>query len=58
MSKALPIKDCPGYYITDSGNLYSRIERFHYRFRKLNPTQDSCGYKHYVTKYKNLGYIE
>lgn len=54
MSKALPIKDCPGYYITDSGNLYSRLEKFKYRFKKLNPAPDSCGYKHYSTKYKNL----
>lgn len=54
MSKAFPIKDCPGYYITDSGDLYSRLEKFYYRFKKLNPAKDTCGYKHYRTKYKNL----
>ena len=39
MSKAFPIKDCPGYYITDSGDLYSRLEKFYYRFKKLNPAK-------------------
>ena len=45
MSKAFPIKDFPGYYVTDTGDVYSRNYGIFGRFRKLK--QESCknGYK-------------
>ena len=42
MSKAFPIKDFPGYYVTDTGDVYSR--KIDGRFRKLKPQKHSNGY--------------
>lgn len=48
MSKALQIKDFPGYYITDSGDVYSRlVSTFHNpngRIIKLKPQKNNRGY--------------
>lgn len=44
MTKAFPIKNFPGYYITDTGDVYSRIERNGWRFKKLKPTKLNTGY--------------
>lgn len=38
MKKTLPIKESPGYYITDNGDVYSR--RGSGRFRKLAPSKN------------------
>lgn len=48
MVRALQIKDYPDYYITDTGDVYSR--KYHYtqnpnnRFKKLKPRKDKKGY--------------
>ncbi len=45
MSKAFPIKDFPGYYITDAGDVYSRYVSFKHnpegRIHKLKPTKSN-----------------
>lgn len=43
MSKSFSIKDFPGYYITDSGDLYSRNNKSH-RIQKLKQQIDKDGY--------------
>lgn len=43
MSKALQIKDFPGYYVTDTGELYSRNGKTH-RIKKLKQLIDKDGY--------------
>lgn len=49
MVKAIRIKDFPDYYITDTGDVYSRA--YHpkqnpgTRFKKLKPWVNKCGYK-------------
>lgn len=35
MSKALPVKDFPHYYITDAGEVFSRVRCNNYRIKKL-----------------------
>jgi len=42
MSKAFPIKDFPGYYVTDTGDVYSR--KGDGRFRKLKQWINRFGY--------------
>lgn len=42
MSKALPIKNFPEYYITDSGDVYSR--KLDGRFKKLSLCKNKDGY--------------
>lgn len=44
MSKALQIKEFPDYYITDTGDIYSRAERWKGRIKKLTPQLNNCGY--------------
>ena len=44
MSKALEIKDYPGYYITDTGDVYSRQERWHGRIKKLKQNKNNFNY--------------
>lgn len=44
MSKAIQIKDYPNYYVTDTGDIYSRSNRLNGRIRKLKPTKDKNGY--------------
>lgn len=48
MSRALPIKDFPRYYITDTGDVYSRIsDKYHNktsRIKKLSKNQFKTGY--------------
>lgn len=46
MSNALPIKDFPGYYVTDSGDVYSRktYNNQNGRIRKLKPSITQNGY--------------
>ena len=44
MSKALPIKDFPGYYITDTGDVYSRVAHNKWRIKKLNFEKLKKGY--------------
>lgn len=45
MSTALPIKDFPGYYITDNGDVYSRYVSYKHnpegRIHKLTPTKSN-----------------
>lgn len=48
MSRALQIKDFPDYYVTDTGDVYSRKTG---RFRKMHP-QNRNGYL-FVQLYKN-----
>lgn len=43
MSKALPTKNYPGYYITNDGQVYSRHNRNH-RIRKMTPPKTHVGY--------------
>jgi len=43
MSKAKQIEDFPDYYITDTGNVFSRRNKLG-RFRKLIPAHISTGY--------------
>ena len=53
MSKAFQIKDSPEYYVTDSGEMYSRKE-YHNpqgRIKKITP-QNRKGYK-FIRLYKN-----
>lgn len=44
MSKALQIKDFPNYYITDSGDVYSRNYNKSGRIKKLKPQKTPKGY--------------
>lgn len=48
MSKALPIKDYPGYYVTDNGLVFSRVITKHSnkegRIKKLKQTLTKNGY--------------
>lgn len=45
MSRALQIKDYPNYYVTDTGDVYSRgMENNHGRFRKKILTKNPDGY--------------
>ena len=44
MSKAFPIKDFPNYYITDTGDVYSRSYRNTGRIKKLKPSLTKHGY--------------
>lgn len=44
MSRALPIKDFPGYYITDTGDVYSRNYHREGRIKKLKHRVDKYGY--------------
>lgn len=48
MSKALQIKDFPDYYITDTGDVYSRKVAYKHnpdgRIRKMSSSKDGCGY--------------
>lgn len=43
MSKAFQIRDFPDYYITDTGDVYSRKGKLG-RIKKLKPTKDKDGY--------------
>lgn len=44
MSKALPIKDFLEYYITDTGDVYSRNYNRTGRIKKLTPQKNTKGY--------------
>ena len=44
MSKALQIKDFPGYYVTDTGDVYSRNYHQTGRIKKLKPQTNKKGY--------------
>lgn len=44
MSKAFSTKDFPGYYITDNGDVYSRIEHNNGRIKKLTLHKNRKGY--------------
>ena len=46
MCKAIPIKDFPGYYITDSGLVYSRktYKNRDGRIRRIKTVQRKTGY--------------
>jgi hypothetical protein len=44
MSRALQIKDFPNYYITDTGDVYSRTKKNHGRIKKLKIYQTAKGY--------------
>lgn len=44
MSKALPVKDFPNYYVTDDGNIYSRTDKIFGRIKKLKLQQTPRGY--------------
>ena len=44
MSKAFPIKDFPNYYVTDTGDVYSRNYNRSGRIKKLKPVYDRRGY--------------
>lgn len=44
MSRALQIKDFPGYYITDTGDVYSRVAHNHWRIKKLSLEKTKKGY--------------
>ena len=61
MSKAFPIKDFPGYYITDTGEVYSRIAtKFHNptgRIIRITQQTDKDGYK-VISLYKNKKSIQ
>lgn len=50
--KALQIKDFPNYYITDTGDVYSRNYHKSSRIKKLKPQKDKRGYL-YITLCKN-----
>lgn len=52
MSKSLQIKSFPDYYITDTGDVYSRNYNHTGRIKKLKLTKDKDGYL-YVTFHKN-----
>lgn len=54
MSKAMPIQDFPGYYVSDTGNVYSRktYNNPTGRIKKLKPTKMNKGY-FYVNLRKN-----
>lgn len=41
---AKPIKDFPGYYITDCGDVYSRVRQNNYRFHKVTAHDNGHGY--------------
>ena len=43
MSKAFPIKNYPGYYITSDGQVYSR-HNYNHRIRKMTPSKTRVGY--------------
>lgn len=43
MVLALPVKEFPGYYVTDTGDVYSRKGALG-RFKKRVPHDDGCGY--------------
>lgn len=45
MSKAFQIKDFPGYYVTDAGDVYSRNYTLCCRFKKLKQENCKNGYK-------------
>lgn len=45
MSKALAIKDFPGYYVTDAGDVYSRNYNGTGRIKKLKQEHCKNGYK-------------
>ena len=44
MSKALVIKDFPNYYVTDTGQIYSRFNSGFGRIRKIKQIKDKGGY--------------
>ena len=44
MSKALQIKDFPDYYVTDTGDVYSRNYHKTGRVKKLKPVETAHGY--------------
>ena len=48
MVKAFPIKDFPGYYVTDAGDVYSRYSTKYQnrdgRIKKLSPAKTHSGY--------------
>lgn len=46
MSKAFPIKDFPDYYITTTGDVYSRTPHNKYRIRKIKGRPNHDGYLH------------
>lgn len=52
MSRAFKVKDFPEYYVTDSGDVYSRMAHNHWRFKKMKTCSDKDGYKK-VTLHKN-----
>lgn len=57
MSKAFQIKDFPGYYVTDTGCVYSRYvtagHNINGRIKKLKPNQNEDGY--YKVKLRKEG---
>lgn len=56
MSRALQIKYFPNYYITDTGDVYSRHERWNGRIRKLKLVKNKEGYN-YITLCKDNKHI-
>ena len=45
MTKILPIKDFPDYFVDDEGNVYSKkFFHIHKKLKKLNPKKDRQGY--------------
>lgn len=44
MIKTTPVRDFEGYYITDKGDVYSRVEHNKWRIKKLKPEVLKKGY--------------
>lgn len=44
MLMAKPIKDFSGYYVTNTGKVYSRVKQNNYRIRQLRPQKTEYGY--------------
>lgn len=52
MCKALRITEFPDYYITETGEVYSRTKRWNGRIKKLTPQINKYGYNR-ILLYKN-----
>jgi hypothetical protein len=52
MSRALQIKDLPEYYVTDTGDVYSRNYRNTGRIKKMTPVKRPDGYLRIMLKGK------
>ena len=56
MSKAFPIKGFPNYYITDTGDVYSRDYNHTGRIKKLKTCKHNCGYIQIILSLNNKKY--